>query len=137
VAVLENRAVQALRRPANWVQLAKFGVVGALGYLINLAVYVAVLDLGPHPAAAISFVVAAASNYWWNRHWTFAESKGSFGLQGARFFLVSFTAFWVNQLWLLVFIDWLDWGKVVSQAIAIVLVTPLNFLGNKLWSFRR
>jgi putative flippase GtrA len=28
-------------------------------------------------------------------------------------------------------------GKIVSQAIAVVLVTPLNFLGNKLWSFRR
>jgi putative flippase GtrA len=23
-----------------------------------------------------------------------------------------------------------------AQAIAIILVTPLNFLGNKLWSFR-
>jgi len=28
-------------------------------------------------------------------------------------------------------------GKIVSQAIAVVLVTPLNFLGNKLWSFRK
>jgi putative flippase GtrA len=28
-------------------------------------------------------------------------------------------------------------GEIVSQAIAVVLVTPLNFLGNKLWSFRR
>jgi putative flippase GtrA len=28
-------------------------------------------------------------------------------------------------------------GKIVSQAIAIVLVTPANFIGNKLWSFRR
>jgi putative flippase GtrA len=27
-------------------------------------------------------------------------------------------------------------GKVLAQAIAIVLVTPLNFVGNKLWSFR-
>jgi len=27
-------------------------------------------------------------------------------------------------------------GKIVSQAIAVVLVTPLNFVGNKLWSFR-
>ena len=34
-------------------------------------------------------------------------------------------------------IDVLDWRKVLSQAIAIILVTPLNFLGNKLWSFRR
>ena len=28
-------------------------------------------------------------------------------------------------------------GKVLAQAIAIVLVTPLNFVGNKLWSFGR
>jgi putative flippase GtrA len=27
-------------------------------------------------------------------------------------------------------------GKLVGQAIAIVVVTPLNFVGNKLWSFR-
>jgi putative flippase GtrA len=43
----------------------------------------------------------------------------------------------VNQLWLVLFIDVLDWRKVLSQAIAIILVTPLNFLGNKLWSFRK
>ena len=28
-------------------------------------------------------------------------------------------------------------GKIVAQALAIALVTPLNFVGNKLWSFRR
>ena len=27
------------------------------------------------------------------------------------------------------------WAKIVAQAIAIVLVMPLNFVGNKLWSF--
>ena len=137
MAVLENRAVQALRRPANWIQLAKFGVVGAVGYVINLAVYVALLGLGPHLAAAISFVVAASSNYLWNRLWTFSDSKGNFAYQGVRFFGVSLVALAVNQLWLLLFIDVLGLGKIVSQAIAIVLVVPLNFLGNKLWSFKR
>jgi putative flippase GtrA len=137
VATLENRAMRALRTPANWIQLAKFGVVGAVGYLINLGVYVVLLGLGAHVAAAISFVVSAANNYWWNRHWTFASTKGHFGYQGARFFGVSLAALAVNQLWLLVFLDWLGLGKILAQAIAIVLVTPLNFLGNKLWSFRR
>jgi len=131
------RTVQALRRPHNWIQLCKFGLVGASGFAINLFVYKLLLGLGPHQAAAISFVVSAASNYWWNRHWTFAGQKGSFALQGIRFYTVSIVAFAVNQLWLAVFIDWLGWGKLVSQAIAIILVTPLNFLGNKLWSFRR
>jgi len=131
------RFSRALRRPGNWVQLAKFGVVGASGYAINLGVYTALLGLGAHVAAAISFVVSAASNYWWNRHWTFVGQKGSFALQGMRFYAVSAVAFGVNQFWLAVFLDWLGWGKLISQAVAIVLVTPLNFLGNKLWSFRR
>jgi putative flippase GtrA len=130
------RTVQALRRPHNWIQLFKFGLVGASGFVINLAIYQALLGLGAHTAAAISFVVSAASNYWWNRHWTFAHQKGSFAMQGMRFYAVSLAAFAVNQLWLAVFLDWLNWGKTISQALAIVLVTPLNFLGNKLWSFR-
>jgi putative flippase GtrA len=53
-----------------------------------------------------------------------------------RFFVVAFAGLLVNQFWLVVFLDVLGLGKIVSQAIAIVLVLPLNFLGNKLWSFR-
>ncbi len=135
-ASTRSRAHQALRARHNWVQLLKFCAVGGTGYVINLAVYAALLGLGPHIAAAISFVVAAASNYWWNRHWTFRGQRGDFALQGMRFFVVSLVAFAVNQLWLLILFDWIGLGKIVSQAIAIVLVTPLNFIGNKLWSFR-
>jgi putative flippase GtrA len=137
VAVLESRAVQALKRPANWVQLVKFGTVGAVGYVINLVVYTLLLGIGAHAAALVSFIVAAGNNYWWNRHWTFADQKGAFGRQGAKFFVVSLIALGIYQLWLLVFLDWLSLGKVVAQAISILLVLPFNFLGNKLWSFRR
>jgi len=137
VSALGARTAHALRSPHNWIQLAKFGIVGTSGYVINLAVYAALLGIGAHKAAIVSFVVSAASNYWWNRHWTFAHQKGHFAYQGARFFIVALGALGVNQLWLLVFLDWLGWGKIVSQAVAIVLVTPLNFIGNKLWSFRR
>jgi dolichol-phosphate mannosyltransferase len=137
VAVQQSRAVRALRRPANWVQLLKFGVVGASGYVINLVVYAALLGIGAHKAAAVSFVVSAANNYWWNRHWTFSDQKGHFALQGMRFFADSFGALLVNQVFLFVFLDWFGLGKIVSQALAIAFVMPLNFLGNKLWSFRR
>ena len=137
MSALAARTARALRSSHNWVELGKFGVVGASGYAVNLAVYALLLGIGAHKAAVISFVVSAAWNYWWNRHWTFVENKGSVALQGFRFYVVSIVAFGVNQLWLTVFLDWLHWGKLVAQAVAIILVTPLNFLGNKLWSFRR
>jgi putative flippase GtrA len=132
-----SRAAQALRAPHNWAQLARFCVVGGVGYAVNLGVYALLLGLGAHTAALISFVVAASNNYVWNRLWTFRGQRGHFAYQGFRFFVVSLGSLGVNQLWLLVFLDWLGWGKIVSQAVAIILVTPLNFLGNKLWSFRR
>ena len=41
---LRLRAGRALRSRANWLQLARFCVVGGIGYLVNLAVYTALLD---------------------------------------------------------------------------------------------
>ena len=137
MSVFETRAIQALRRPHNWIQLAKFGIVGLSGYVIYLGLYAVLLGAGAHTAAAIAFVISAANNYWWNRHWTFVHSKGHFAYQGMRFFVVSTIAFAANQFWLFVFLDWIGFGKVISAAIAVIFVTPLNFIGNKLWSFRR
>jgi putative flippase GtrA len=139
VAVLEHRALQALRRPANWIQLAKFGLVGASGYLVNLGIYALLLKrAGLHYllAETCSFLVAATWNYAWNRYWTFRAERGHFGYQGVRFLVVSGTVYGANTGLLTLLVS-LGAGKIVGQAIAVVLVTPLNFLGNKLWSFRR
>ncbi len=128
----------ALRARDNWTQLAKFCVVGAVGYAINLAVYAVVLHAGLHylVAATLSFLVAVTSNYTWNRLWTFRDRRRGVAAQGMRFFIVSLGSLGANLLVLDALIS-LGAGKFVGQAIAIVLVTPLNFIGNKLWSFRR
>jgi putative flippase GtrA len=130
-----TRAALASRR--NWTQLAKFCVVGAVGYLVNLAVYAAILHEGVHylAAATCSFLVAVTSNYTWNRLWTFRDRRAGVAAQGARFLAVSLACLGANLLLLHLLITF-GAGKLVGQAIAIVLVTPLNFVGNKLWSFR-
>jgi putative flippase GtrA len=129
----------SLRSVRNWQQLGKFCAVGAVGYLINLAVYDALLHEHVHylVAATCSFLVAVTSNYTWNRLWTFREHRGHLGIQGMRFFLVSLAALGANLLVLHLLIADARLDKLLAQAIAIVMVTPLNFVGNKLWSFRR
>ena len=57
-------------------------------------------------------------------------------LQGLRFLVVSALALGANLLVLHALVS-AGMGEIVAQAIAIVLVTPVNFIGNKLWSFRR
>jgi putative flippase GtrA len=128
----------ALRRTANWVQLAKFCAVGASGYVVNLVVYSLLLhaDVNYLVAAVCSFLVAVTNNYMWNRLWTFHHQRGRLVYQGMRFLLVSTVALGANLAFLSILVA-LGVGKIPAQAVAIVLVTPWNFAANKLWSFRR
>jgi dolichol-phosphate mannosyltransferase len=135
---LAGRARLGARRPANWVQLLQFCIVGLTGYAVNLAVYTGLvhgLEANYLLAAVISFAVAVTNNYAWNRLWTFRRKRGHIVFQGARFLVVSLAALAANLAVLAVFVA-LGVPKVPAQAAAIVLVTPLSFLGNKLWSFR-
>lgn len=113
--------------------------MGATGYVVNLGVYWVLVeraDLDYRLAAVCSFVVAVTNNYTWNRLWTFRHQRGHVATQGARFFAVALLALGANLVVLEVLVQ-LGVGKVPAQALAIVLVTPVNFVGNKLWSFRR
>lgn len=133
-----QRVGSGLGKRRNWEQLAKFCVVGASGYLVNLAVYATLLKwAGVHylPAAVASFLVAVANNYTWNRLWTFRGERGGMTYQGLRFLVVSTFALCANLLALSLLVK-AGLGALPAQAIAIVVVTPLNFVGNKLWSFR-
>jgi dolichol-phosphate mannosyltransferase len=138
-ALARTRAGRALRRPHNWIQLAKFTAVGASGYVVNLAVFTALFlgaDFDHRLAAVCSFLVAVTNNYMWNRLWTFHGERGHVAYQGARFFFVALLALIANLVALEVLIA-LGLPEIAAQAIAIVLVTPINFVGNKLWTFRR
>jgi len=139
IALAGGRAGAALRRPHNWVQLAKFCSVGVTGYAVNLAVFSALLlwaDWHHLAAATVSFLVAVTNNYTWNRLWTFRGERGHVAYQGMRFLAVAISALLANLLVLEGLVA-LGLEEIPAQAIAIVLVTPLNFVGNKLWSFRR
>lgn len=133
-----KRIGRGTMKPGNWVQLLQFGVVGASGYVVNLAVFailVGPLSIHHIPAAVLAFGVAVTNNFWWNRHWTFGAGEGHAGFQAARFFTVSVAAFLFAAVILEVLVTRFGVGEVPAQAIAIVAATPVNFLGNKMWTF--
>jgi dolichol-phosphate mannosyltransferase len=128
----------AARRPASWWQLIKFGMVGGSGYLINLAVFALLSSsFGVHHiiAAIGAFCVAFGSNFFWNRHWTFAAGHGHAGFQAARFFAVSVAALLINLAVLEALVGGTSLGDLSAQAIAVAVAMPFNFLGNKFWTF--
>jgi putative flippase GtrA len=124
-------------KPGNWIQLFQFGLVGASGYVINLAVFALLngpLSIHYIPAAILAFCVAVMNNFYWNRHWTFDAKHGHAGFQAARFFTVSVLALGINLIALKLLVGG-GVAELPAQAIAVAIAMPFNFIGNKLWTF--
>ena len=120
---LRSRVGHGMRRPANWLELVRFGLVGGSGYVVNLAVFTLLVH------------GAVANNFLWNRRWTFRGHTERAHRQAVRFLVVSVAAFVVNLIVLEILVTGAGLPEVPAQAIAIAAATPLSFLGNKLWTF--
>jgi dolichol-phosphate mannosyltransferase len=133
------RVRAGVRHPANWLQLIRFGAVGASGYVVNLIVFAAgvhLLKVDYRIASVLAFLVSVGNNFWWNRHWTFDAKHDHAVHQGARFFTVSLLAYAFSYVVLIALVDGAGVSKVLAQAIAVAAAMPLSFVGQKLWSFR-
>lgn len=105
--------------------------------------------------AALAFLVANAFNFWWNRHWTFRDAgvRAPFMKEFVPFLTVGAVAQVVGFLILFLLRNtqsplylshpfFTDTGPAYTkrlywaQLIQIVLVMPINFVVNKLWTFR-
>jgi GtrA-like protein len=77
-----KRLRRAVRRKENWAQLTIFCLVGAWGYVVNVAlfaVYVNGLRFDPRIGALLAFLCAVGNNFVWNRRWTFPERDADAG----------------------------------------------------------
>ena len=133
------RVRHGVRRPHNWLQLLRFAMVGASGYVVNLAVFtvcVHVIGIDYRLGSVIAFVVSVVNNFWLNRHWTFSAKQHHPFLQGVKFFAVSLIAYGFTYVVLVALVDGTGMVKVLAQAIAVAAAMPLSFIGQKLWSFK-
>jgi dolichol-phosphate mannosyltransferase len=137
---LRHRVRHGVRHPGNWFQLLRFGAVGAIGYAVNLIVFAICVHgfkVDYRLASVAAFLVSVINNFWWNRHWTFDAKEHHPAQQGVRFFAVSLVAFGFTELMLIGLVSGIGLSmQTVAQAIAVGATTPLNFLGQKLWSFK-
>src|SRR5258707_10615113 len=124
------RLLHGLRKPANWLQLVRFGFVGGLGFVVNLAVYtlcVHAIGIDYHLAAIVAWLVAVVNNFVLNRHWTFDAGDGRVHFQAVRFVVVSLVALGFSLLILVLLVEVGGLAKVPAQALAVAASMPLNF----------
>ena len=90
---------------------------------------------------AISFAYATTWNFVWNRHWTFDAREAKPSGQYARFFIVATIALIIRSALFSFSVNVLDFTGMPKYQIAllvvIVLGTVINYLGSRLWAFKK
>ena len=115
------------------VKFIKFGIVGFSGVFVDFGVtYICKewLKIRKYIANSIGFIVAASSNYFLNRTWTFKSQNPDVATEYTAFIIISLVGLAIANL-----IVWLVHGKLkqnfyLSKLFAIGMVTIWNFFAN-------
>lgn len=142
------------------VRFLKFAFVGTLGAIIDLGISFVLINTIFDPtiniqfltAATISFVCAVLNNFFWNRYWTYPDSRSKpIQQQLATFALVSVSGWLGRTVWLTfmrpVFTNIATENLPIETTTAAVIggmsaiflgifvVMIWNFFVNRYWTF--
>jgi putative flippase GtrA len=145
-----------LKNPQERTRFLKFLVVGTIGAVVDFGIFNLITRLTPIPAvvaSGISFVAALVSNFFWNRYWTYPDSRSKpFGAQFAQFILISAMGLVIriplfavlenpmislarNYLPTGFFLTPVTVGHNVALAIVVLIVMLWNFFANRFWTY--
>jgi putative flippase GtrA len=86
----------------------------------------------------ISYVPSVLLAFYLHRKFTFrAAGSGNVFLDLARFASVYIVSLVVNTILLPVLVEWLKFNPYAAQALIVIAVTLISYLGHKFFSFRR
>lgn len=125
----------------NFYEFIRFSIVGVINTLVNLAVLFVLTEFfGVYYviSAVFAFIAAVTNSFVLNKTWTFKyKTKNNLSKKYTQFFMVSIIAFIVNLLILYFLTEYLHFYYMTSQIIGIIFNLIINFLGNKLWTFKK
>jgi putative flippase GtrA len=151
------RAIIAPRHRREMRRFAKFMIVGGIGFVVDtgtlnlIVIGLHLVDNTPRTLAkAVSFALAVASNFLWNRHWTYRDSRSKpVAVQLGQFGVVSVVGLGINLLIFSLVGNWvipllgqqfdavlgLILGTNIAQVCAVVVVLFWNFFVNRFWTY--
>jgi len=132
---------------AWWIRLErsktflKFGVVGAVGVVVNLLSFTLLMKFGVNKflASPLAIEISIITNFLMNNYWTFSarDMNDKIHIRGLKFNAVSFVALGVSYTTFLL-LSALDPAGMpqIHQAIGIIPATLINYFLNSYWTFK-
>ena len=119
-------------------QAIKYGIVGVSNTLIT-ALVIWVMMKGLHCSDVLSnvvgYIAGVVNSFIWNKQWTF-QIQVSWVKSAVRFGLVFGICYFLQLGCLFLLNAWLPIDPYYNQLIAMVFYTVINFIFNKVYTFK-
>jgi len=122
------------------IQLVKYNIVGVLNTAVDFVVYQILTYFGLNYAVAqcISYSCGILNSYFFNSRWTFNSKDNKDKQEFVKFVAVNLISLGISVLLLKVCYNVLDiQSNFWSKAIVTPIVMIINFLGSKLFVFKK
>ncbi len=120
------------------LKFVKFGVVGFSGVIVDFGftyLFKEKFKVQKYIANAIGFTIAASSNYYLNRIWTFRSNNPEIALEYGRFLGIALIGLLINTLVIYLLVSKTKTNFYLAKLVAICIVTIWNFLINLNYTF--
>lgn len=144
-----------LSNPQERTRFLKFAAVGAIGAAIDFGffnLFTSLLGIAAIVSSGLSFILAVASNFFFNRYWTYPDSRSkSLAQQAMQFVLISLVGMVIRLILFALMETPLITlagnmvpnigltptfiGHNVTLAFAILVVMMWNFIANRYWTY--
>ncbi len=120
------------------VKFIKFNAVGLINTAVDFLVFTLLVALKLHyiPAQIISYACGTLNSYIINSRWTFGDRRDS-AARVVAFVLVNLAALGVSIGIQAVLNGQFGFGEIVSKLIALPFSIAVNFIGNRLFVFKK
>ena len=119
-------------------KILKFGVVGMSGFIIDFGLTYLMKEKAhwhKYFASGLAFSIAATSNYFLNRIWTFQSHNKEVLVEYTKFIGVSVVGLLISLAILWVMHGWKEKHFYLSKLTAVFVVMFWNFIVNYLFTF--
>lgn len=120
------------------IKFLKFGLVGGTGVIVDFFftwLFKEKFKTQKYLANAIGFTIAASTNWFLNRIWTFESRNPEMFVEYSRFIFISLIGLGINSLVLWILTDEFKLNFYLSKLGAIAVTTVWNFFANYLYTF--
>ena len=120
------------------IRIVRFAFVGVINTLVFALIFFAMFRIANVHyliSTTLAYALATVNSFLINRSWTF-DSRANSKKKFVKFVFINVLSAGINSLLMYLFVDKACMNVIISQAVTILVTMCVNYVGNRLWTFR-